>query len=184
MSKNIFLLEVKETEICILFFSVSLIIIFFSCSLTVFIVSYYNPNYIASSTSEKTTANTHYTPSVILKKFQSTINEDVRIPLWEGTLNLIQDYPYIGTGAARFESIFASYRPLDYFMKPNNAVRSNHPHNTLLYIAAAFGIPALILWCILWLYPMVYCFITYFKLSTFQADCAICILLPFLPWSR
>ena len=104
-------------------------------------------------------------PHALLYSVKSTLNDDVRIPLWEGSLNLIKDYPFIGTSPARFESVFASYRPLEYFTKPNNAVRSNHPHNTLLYIAASFGLPALILWFFLWIYPMIYCFISYAKLT-------------------
>lgn len=96
----------------------------------------------------------------------ATLNEDVRLPLWKGTFKLIKDYPIIGVGTARFESVFAPYRPLDYFTKPNHATRSNHPHNTLLYIAACFGIPVLIIWSILWIYPMIYCFSIYSRLNS------------------
>ncbi len=98
----------------------------------------------------------------------TSLRNDVRIPLWEGTLKLIKDYPVLGTNPSAFESVFASYRPLDYFTKPTNTIRSNHPHNTLLYIGAVFGIPGLILWCFLWIYPIVYCFFHYSKLSTIK----------------
>ena len=118
----------------------------------------------ASSTAEQETSCSF----VLLHNIICILNDDVRIPLWKGAINLIKDYPFIGTSPARFESVFASYRPLGYFTKPNNAVRSNHPHNTLLYIAASFGLPALILWCFLWIYPMIYCFISYSKLSIFM----------------
>ena len=108
------------------------------------------------------------TPSALLCRIKSSLKNDVRIPLWAGALNLIRDYPLIGTSPSRFESIFAAYRPLEYFTKPLNAVRSDHPHNSLLHIATSFGIFALVLWCFLWVCPMVYCFAIYSKLTPFM----------------
>lgn len=100
-----------------------------------------------------------------IEKRDTALIDDTRFLLWKGSVSLISDHPYIGTGAGRFESIFARYRPVDYFTKSHAAVRSSHPHNTILYIAAVFGIPGFILWCLLWMYPAAYCASVFGKLS-------------------
>ncbi|MEA2082826.1 MAG: O-antigen ligase family protein [Thermodesulfobacteriota bacterium] len=94
------------------------------------------------------------------------LKDDLRPIMWKSTVDLITDHPFVGTGVSRFESVFAPYRPeAGYFTRQAYTVRSNHPHNTPLYIAAVFGIPGFILWCFLWIYPAVYCALTFRKLS-------------------
>ena len=87
--------------------------------------------------------------------FASLCEEDVRIPLWTGCLEMTADHPVIGVGSGGFESAFAPYRPLDYFQKTYVAVRSNHPHNILLYILACFGVLGFAAWAVIWVYPLV-----------------------------
>jgi len=94
------------------------------------------------------------------------IAEDVRIPLWEGTIDLIKDNWVSGTGPSLFESVFAPYVPEDYFMREVAAVRCNHPHNHLLFFAASFGIPLFILWVFLLGWPLLTFFMNYRKKST------------------
>lgn len=99
-------------------------------------------------------------------KLANTLNIDVRGPLWRGCMDLISKHPYLGTSAPRFESEYQLYRPIDYFTKPDNAVRSNHPHNSILYMSASYGIPGMFVWLILWALPMIVCLIRYYRLST------------------
>ncbi|HJO92383.1 MAG TPA: O-antigen ligase family protein [Victivallales bacterium] len=103
-----------------------------------------------------------------LNNINNSLDSDVRTPLWLGCINLIKDHPFIGIGTGRFESVYAAYRPICYFAKPLSAVRSNHPHNTLLYITACYGLIGLILWLILWLYPALFCIIKFNQLSLFK----------------
>lgn len=82
------------------------------------------------------------------------ISDDVRLPLWEGTLDLVSSHPLLGVGAVSFESEFAPLRPPEYFFSRNVSVRTNHPHNHFLFIAATFGIAGLASWLFLLLFPM------------------------------
>jgi O-antigen ligase len=102
------------------------------------------------------------------KEIEEAFNEDVRIPLWMGTLNLIINNPLLGVGATRFETAFAPYRPISYFLKPNTATRTNHPHNIILYILACYGLPGFVFWAILFIYPMIYCFIKFNNLDLIE----------------
>lgn len=86
--------------------------------------------------------------------FASLIANDVRVPLWEGTINLIKDKWAMGVGAELFESEFSTYCPVEYHLRPDAAVRNDHPHNHLLFIASTFGIFGLIAWCFLLFYPV------------------------------
>ncbi len=97
-----------------------------------------------------------------------SLRSDVRGPLWSGCIDMIEAMPYIGSGTASFESEFAKYRPIEYFLTPLHAVRSNHPHNSLLYIGASYGIPGLIAWVILWIIPLLIGFFRYKMLSFFE----------------
>jgi O-antigen ligase len=102
------------------------------------------------------------------RKIEEAFNEDVRIPLWIGTLNLIINNPLLGVGATRFETAFAPYRPISYFLKPNTATRTNHPHNIILYILACYGLPGFVFWAILFIYPMLYCFLKFNSLDLIE----------------
>ncbi|OGV51205.1 MAG: hypothetical protein A2017_04890 [Lentisphaerae bacterium GWF2_44_16] len=87
-------------------------------------------------------------------KMAELIAHDVRLPLWEGTLNMIKDNIFLGTGPARFESEFSSYCPAEYFLNHHVAVRNDHPHNHFLFFASSFGIFAFVAWVFLLIYPI------------------------------
>ena len=116
----------------------------------------------------------------VIQKVDRTVTRDVRFPLWEGCIDMIMKYPWFGVSTARFESVFAEFRPIEYFMKPDNAVRSNHPHNSFLYIAACYGIPGFILWLILWGLPIIICIWKYYTLSPISKITLFCYIILFL----
>jgi hypothetical protein len=148
--------SIAAVSICVILLAISIFTYsFFSVSSSTL------SNNIESSEVLKSTA-------LEIKNINNSLDSDVRTPLWLGCINLIEDYPIIGVGTARFESVYAGYRPISYFAKPLSAVRSNHPHNTLLYIAACYGLIGLILWLILWLYPVLYCIAKYKDLALFK----------------
>jgi hypothetical protein len=77
------------------------------------------------------------------------------------------DNPLFGVSCPSFESSYAAYRPIDYFLKSHYfAFRTTHPHNELLYILACFGIFGAVSWVILWIYPLVKLFRIFEKLDT------------------
>ncbi len=81
---------------------------------------------------------------------------DVRFSLWQSTLRLFMDNPFLGVSCPSFESAYAQYRPIDYFLKSHYfAFRTTHPHNQFLYVLACFGIFGAVSWLILWIYPLV-----------------------------
>ena len=94
------------------------------------------------------------------------ISTDIRFSLWHSTLRLFMDNPLFGVSCPSFESAYASYRPIDYFLKSHYfAFRTTHPHNELLYILACFGIFGAGSWIILWVYPLVKLFGIFKKLD-------------------
>ena len=82
------------------------------------------------------------------------INNDGRVIFWENAIRLIADHPLFGVGQGSYENEYMTYRKADYFMMPNPAARSNHPHSHLLYMAGSWGITGLILWGILLFAPL------------------------------
>ena len=116
----------------------------------------------------------------VVQKVNKTVTRDVRFPLWEGCVDVIMKYPYFGVSTARFESVYAEFRPIEYFMKPDNAVRSNHPHNSFLYIAACYGIPGFVIWLILWGLPIIICMWKYYELSKVIKITLFCYIILFL----
>jgi O-antigen ligase len=94
------------------------------------------------------------------------IFNDVRFSLWHSTFRLFTDNPFLGVGCPSFESAYAQYRPIDYFIKSHYfAFRTTHPHNELLYILACFGILGAASWIVLWIYPLLKLFQTFKKLD-------------------
>lgn len=92
---------------------------------------------------------------------------DVRSSLWLSTLRLCMDNPFLGVSCPSFESAYAQYRPIGYFLKSQYfAFRTTHPHNELLYILACFGIFGAVSWIVLWIYPLVKLFKVFKKLDT------------------
>jgi hypothetical protein len=99
--------------------------------------------------------------------FAGIIFKDVRFSLWHSTLRLFMDNPLLGVSCPSFESSYAQYRPIDYFIKSHYfAFRTTHPHNEFLYILACFGIFGTISWIILWIYPLVKLFKIFKKLDS------------------
>ena len=74
------------------------------------------------------------------------LKNDQRLLLWKAALDLIGQKPWFGSGSDVFESCYAPYIPVDYYLGRLVSVRHNHTHNHFLYFAATMGIPALIVW--------------------------------------
>lgn len=88
--------------------------------------------------------------------YGNIIYNDVRLPLINASANLIEKHPWTGVGVQRFEGVFAGFRDINYFLRSEYyAVRSNHPHNQLLYLTASLGIPVLIAWLLLIFVPLI-----------------------------
>ena len=79
---------------------------------------------------------------------------DVRMQLWTGALHLIGDNFFFGVGQPLFESAYASYNPVEYYLNFFAADRSPHPHNHLLFFLASNGIFSFIAWLILLILPL------------------------------
>ncbi|GEM_PF-6363250 len=89
------------------------------------------------------------------EKVANIIFKDVRFSLWHSTVSLFLEHPFAGVSLPSFESAYAPYRPIDYFIKEHHfAFRTLHPHNEFLYILAGFGILGAAAWLFLWLYPV------------------------------
>lgn len=74
---------------------------------------------------------------------------DVRMQLWSGTLALIRDNLLSGVGQPLFESAYASYNPIEYYLSFFATDRNPDPHNHLLLFLASNGIFAFTAWLIL-----------------------------------
>ena len=81
----------------------------------------------------------------ILERIMSIINptdtsSTLRMALWESTIAMIRDKPFLGIGWGAYWLVYPEY---DFFL--NNAnVKIFHAHNMYLNIAAEIGIPGLI----------------------------------------
>ncbi len=82
------------------------------------------------------------------------LSRDERVFLANTTMNMIAEQPEIGFGAPSFEQEYLKFRRPEFFSMRHSAVRIDHPHNHLLYIAASFGILGLLCWLYLVLEPM------------------------------
>ncbi len=58
-----------------------------------------------------------------------------RFPIWQGTLNLIKDYPIFGTGLGTFNDIFPKYQPLEIISR-----HYTHAHSDILQVLSETGI--------------------------------------------
>jgi O-antigen ligase len=79
-----------------------------------------------------------------LTRGQDVPNWQARGAVWSGTLDLIRDYPLLGTGPGTFPVAFTSYRPVGV-----NA-RFLHAHNDYLHSISEMGVltAVIILWLI------------------------------------
>jgi len=70
----------------------------------------------------------------------------LRWALWESTLAMISEHPWIGLGWGSYRFVYPEY---DFFVQ-NEAVIIYHGHNTLLSLAAEIGIPGMLCFAIAW----------------------------------
>ena len=82
------------------------------------------------------------------------LSRDERVFLANTTMNMIAEQPEIGFGAPSFEQEYLRFRRPEFFSMRHSAVRIDHPHNHLLYVAAGSGILGLFCWLYLVLEPM------------------------------
>ena len=82
------------------------------------------------------------------------LSRDERVFLANTTMNMIAEQPEIGFGAPSFEQEYLRFRRPEFFSMRHSAVRIDHPHNHLLYVAASFGVLGLFCWLYLVLEPM------------------------------
>jgi O-antigen ligase len=71
-----------------------------------------------------------------------------RMMVWGGVIEMIGDYPLLGTGPGTFETIFTQYQP------PGLRCRFTTAHNDYLHFISEAGLPliAIIIWMIIALY--------------------------------
>ena len=89
-----------------------------------------------------------------IAKLAAFMMRDVRMQLWTGTLHLIGDNFFFGVGQPLFESAYASYNPVEYYLNFFTTDRNPHPHNHLLLFLASNGIFSFIAWLILLILPL------------------------------
>jgi len=65
---------------------------------------------------------------------------DIRLAVWQGTLNLIKDHPLLGTGPETFAYSFLPYRPVELNQTAEWEFLYNKAHNEYLNIAACTGL--------------------------------------------
>jgi len=70
---------------------------------------------------------------------------EVRIPLWQSTLELIGDHPWLGAGLDGFRFLYPRYMRPEAWTEP----LLYHPHNAWLDAAARLGLPGLALFTLL-----------------------------------
>jgi len=69
----------------------------------------------------------------------------VRLSIWEGTLDMIGDHPFLGAGPGRFRTAFPPYRLLDEARirgRLGAVTEVENPHNEFLWAAAEGGVGA------------------------------------------
>ncbi len=82
------------------------------------------------------------------------LSRDERIYLAKTTATMIAEKPLLGHGAPSFEQEYLPFRTPEYFLMRHPAIRTDHPHNETLFVAAGFGFLGLIAWLILLLVPV------------------------------
>ena len=112
--------------------------------------------------------------------FGRSIEKDVRLPLWQGAFNLYCNNWLLGVSSPKFENEFMKYRPVSYFQKPKAALRTEHPHNSFLYILCCFGFAGFIVWSILFILPVYLAAKKYNNFSTDQKLFLLCYFFLFI----
>lgn len=70
----------------------------------------------------------------------------LRWALWESTLAMVQEHPWLGIGWGAYRFVYPEY---DFFVQ-NESVIIYHGHNTLLSLAAEIGIAGMLFFAALW----------------------------------
>jgi len=76
-----------------------------------------------------------------------------RLPIWQGTLSIIRDYPIFGTGLGTFNYIFPKYQPLAIINK-----HYTYAHSDILELLSEVGIVGFALSMVYGLWTVVYLF--------------------------
>ena len=85
------------------------------------------------------------------QKMEQIVRSDIRIPMWGGTVRLIQDYPG-GVAAGNYQQFYTEYRKSSTYSKRLvSAPISIHPHNEILNITAELGwLAGIITFILIW----------------------------------
>jgi O-antigen ligase len=75
----------------------------------------------------------------------SALFEEVRIPVWRSTLDMIADHPWLGVGLDGFRTVYPRYMRVEAWTEP----LLYHPHNMWLDAAVRLGLPGLALFAAL-----------------------------------
>ncbi len=82
--------------------------------------------------------------TLFIPRSVSDLVENIRYPLYAGTIRMIKEKPILGFGPGKFETSFQNFRPIEYFGRKETVPISNHAHCEYLEIAAETGIPSLV----------------------------------------
>lgn len=83
---------------------------------------------------------------------QAANARDIRLPLWQACGRQVALQPWLGAGPGEFERVIAEQLPrTTYFLRQVAAPRTEHAHNQFLEIACELGLPAALLWLLLFL---------------------------------
>ncbi len=80
------------------------------------------------------------TPSAQPQQPSTGSTVQIRLAVWRGTLNLIKDHPFLGTGPETFGYSFLPYRPVELNQTAEWEFLYNKAHNEYLNIAACTGL--------------------------------------------
>jgi O-antigen ligase/tetratricopeptide (TPR) repeat protein len=72
--------------------------------------------------------------------------EDIRPPLYMGTLRMVVERPILGVGPGNFRREYAGRRSREHLSRRVAADVTEHPHNELLRMAAEMGVPVALVW--------------------------------------
>jgi O-antigen ligase/tetratricopeptide (TPR) repeat protein len=81
-----------------------------------------------------------------------------RLPIWQGTLSIIRDYPIFGTGLGTFNYIFPKYQPLAIINK-----HYTYAHSDILELLSEAGIVGFALFMVCGLWSVVYLFKHFYR---------------------
>jgi len=69
----------------------------------------------------------------------AAVREEIRLPVWHSTVEMIRDRPWRGFGLDGFRFVYPRYMRIDAWTEPV----LNHPHNAWLDAAVRLGLPGL-----------------------------------------